>query len=88
MRKFLVGLLALMRSIYGCGPVLAEPAATRSEAGVPTIAAPEAPIEPTAKRFLGDNPLWAIPLTLLSETRARPIFSRRGDRRPLSPPQF
>jgi len=39
-----------------------------------------APAAPTAERVLSANPLWALPLTQLSATRERPIFS--SSRRP------
>jgi general secretion pathway protein N len=38
---------------------------------------------PVAERALSANPLWAIPLTVLSSTRDRPIFS--PSRRPPAP---
>jgi general secretion pathway protein N len=40
------------------------------------------PAAPTPEQTLSANPLWAIPLTLLSATRERPIFS--PSRRPPS----
>ena len=46
------------------------------------VTAPPAP-EPAAERALSANPLWAIPLTALSGTRDRPIFS--PSRRPPAP---
>jgi hypothetical protein len=46
------------------------------------VTAPAAP-PPAPERALSANPLWAIPLTALSGTRDRPIFS--SSRRPLAP---
>ena len=42
-----------------------------------------APAAPASERALSANPLWAIPLTALSGTRDRPIFS--SSRRPPAP---
>ena len=44
--------------------------------------APEAPTDESGGRELPANPLWAIPLKQLSNTRERPIFS--PSRRPLA----
>jgi hypothetical protein len=49
---------------------------------VQVVTAPAAPA-PVPERALSANPLWAIPLTALSGTRDRPIFS--ASRRPLPP---
>jgi hypothetical protein len=49
---------------------------------VQVVTAPAAPA-PGSERALSANPLWAIPLTALSGTRDRPIFS--ASRRPLPP---
>jgi hypothetical protein len=46
------------------------------------VTAPAAPA-PAPERPLSDNPLWAIPLSALSGTRDRPIFS--SSRRPIPP---
>jgi hypothetical protein len=46
------------------------------------VTAPTAPA-PVPERALSANPLWAIPLTALSGTRDRPIFS--SSRRPPAP---
>jgi hypothetical protein len=51
-------------------------------AQVPVVTAPAAPA-PVAERALSANPLWAIPLSALSGTRDRPIFS--ASRRPIPP---
>ena len=48
---------------------------------VQVVTAPAAP-QQLPERALSANPLWAIPLTALSGTRDRPIFS--ASRRPLS----
>jgi len=40
-----------------------------------TVRVIAAPAAPTPERTLSANPLWAIPLTQLSVTRERPIFS-------------
>jgi hypothetical protein len=49
---------------------------------VQVVTAPAAP-KPEPERALSANPLWAIPLTALSGTRDRPIFS--ASRRPVPP---
>jgi general secretion pathway protein N len=49
-------------------------------AQVPVVTAPATPA-PAAERTLSANPLWAIPLSALSGTRDRPIFS--ASRRPI-----
>lgn len=49
---------------------------------VQVVTAPAAPA-PVAERALSANPLWAIPLSALSGTRDRPIFS--VSRRPIPP---
>jgi general secretion pathway protein N len=59
--------------------IWAQPAA-RAPAQV--VTAPTAPA-PVPERALSANPLWAIPLTALSGTRDRPIFS--SSRRPPAP---
>jgi hypothetical protein len=56
--------------------IWAHPAAP---AQVQVVTAPAAPT-PVPERALSANPLWAIPLTALSGTRDRPIFS--ASRRP------
>jgi len=59
--------------------IWAQPAA---RAQVQVVTAPPAPV-PVPERALSANPLWAIPLTALSGTRDRPIFS--SSRRPPPP---
>jgi hypothetical protein len=59
--------------------IWAQPAAP---APVQAVTAPAAPV-PAPERALSANPLWAIPLTALSGTRDRPIFS--SSRRPPAP---
>lgn len=59
--------------------IWAKPAAS---AQVQVVTAPAAPA-PASERALSANPLWAIPLTALSGTRDRPIFS--SSRRPPPP---
>jgi hypothetical protein len=56
----------------GAGPpaVTAVPAAPAT-----TVRVTAAPAAPAPERALSANPLWAIPLTQLSVTRERPIFS-------------
>jgi hypothetical protein len=58
-----------------------EQPAARAPAQV--VTAPTAPPAPVPERALSANPLWAIPLTALSGTRDRPIFS--SSRRPPAP---
>jgi general secretion pathway protein N len=59
--------------------IWAQPAA---RAQVQVVTAPPAPA-PIPERALSANPLWAIPLSALSGTRDRPIFS--SSRRPPAP---
>ena len=59
--------------------IWAQPAA---QAQVQAVTAPAAPA-PVPERALSANPLWGIPLTSLSGTRDRPIFS--SSRRPPPP---
>ena len=61
-------------------PIWDQPA---SSGTVQTVTAPPAPAAPP-ERTLSANPLWAIPLAVLSGTRDRPIFS--SSRRPPVPP--
>jgi hypothetical protein len=59
--------------------IWAQPAA---QAQMQVVTAPAAPA-PVPERALSANPLWGIPLTSLSGTRDRPIFS--SSRRPPPP---
>jgi hypothetical protein len=59
--------------------ILAQPAVREQ---TQAVTAPPAPA-PVQERALSANPLWAIPLTALSGTRDRPIFS--PSRRPPAP---
>jgi general secretion pathway protein N len=61
---------------------LAQPAEDSGKAA-PAVAPPARPAAPTVAPLSG-NPLWTIPLTQLSTTRERPIFS--PSRRPPPPP--
>ncbi|MGJ4939440.1 hypothetical protein ACQR1W_02625 [Bradyrhizobium sp. HKCCYLS1011] len=57
-------------------------------ASAPASASATAPVRPqpaAAERAVSANPLWAIPLATLSNTRERPIFS--ASRRPPPPPE-
>lgn len=58
-------------------PAAAPPSTAPAAAPAPAAAAPP---EPAA------NPLWAIPLGRLTETRNRPVFSQTRRPRPLVPP--
>ena len=51
---------------------------------VDMLSPPPAPQPPGRPRELSGNPLWAIPLSSLSATRERPLFS--PSRRPAAPP--
>jgi general secretion pathway protein N len=82
------GVLALNVNVtdelsYDARPVEspAEPAIPEA----PTVRgrAVEIPLAPMQGRALGGNPLWTVPLTALSGTRERPIFS--SSRRPPVP---
>jgi hypothetical protein len=61
---------------------LAQPADDSGNAA-PAAAAPARPAAPAVAPLSG-NPLWTIPLTQLSTTRERPVFS--PSRRPPPPP--
>lgn len=50
---------------------------------VPPAAVDRAPAAPSPQRVLGDNPLWAIPLSRLTNSRERPLFA--PTRRPPAP---
>ncbi|MDI4236766.1 hypothetical protein OZ411_28545 [Bradyrhizobium sp. Arg237L] len=52
------------------GPVLTSPPPSEPVTTVRTVPPPAAPVRP-----LSANPLWGIPLTQLSNTRERPVFS-------------
>src|SRR5260370_10974714 len=98
MRRLTIGLVVLVLSTHGVralnlnaadelsydarqveSPVesaISEAPAMRGQAVEPSLA-------PMQGRALSGNPLWAIPLTALSGTRERPIFS--PSRRPPAP---
>ena len=48
---------------------------TNPAASVQVVVPPPAPVAPASERALSANPLWAIPLAQLPNTRDRPIFS-------------
>jgi hypothetical protein len=56
---------------------------TNPAASVQVVVPPPAPVSPASERALSANPLWAIPLAQLPNTRDRPIFS--PSRRPPPP---
>jgi hypothetical protein len=58
-------------------------AGTNSAAAVQVVVSPAAPVAPASERALSANPLWAIPVAQLPNTRDRPIFS--PSRRPPPP---
>ena len=68
---------------YDARPVDSPAESAISDAPAVRTQAVETPIVPTQGRTLSGNPLWAIPLTALSSTRQRPIFS--PSRRPPPP---
>jgi general secretion pathway protein N len=62
-----------------------DPAESASNPGALDLTEPARPAVPTAReRTSTGNPLWAVPLRVLSATRERPIFS--PSRRPPAPP--
>ncbi|MCP3368328.1 hypothetical protein [Bradyrhizobium cajani] len=65
----------------------ANPAPVLAPAPVPAASAPAAvekmPSPPLPQRALSDNPLWAIPLSRLTNSRERPLFA--PTRRPPAP---
>jgi hypothetical protein len=66
----------------GAGSPAASAVWTEPAAPAQVVTAPAAPA-PAPERPLSANPLWGIPLTALSGTRDRPIFS--SSRRPPAP---
>ena len=79
------------QALLATAPVVADPADSgRAPGAIDLRPNPPAPAAPTAntpiakERPLSGNPLWAVPLKLLSATRDRPIFS--PSRRPPPPP--
>jgi hypothetical protein len=68
---------------YDARPVESPAESVISDAPAMRTQAVETPLAPTQGRGLRGNPLWAIPLTALSSTRQRPIFS--SSRRPPPP---
>jgi hypothetical protein len=97
MRMITVGVVLLALSIHGASALtsadaldadLRDDAQTAGASAVPSAPIPAAPqpailpsAAPASERTLSANPLWAIPLTQLSSTRDRPIFS--PSRRPV-----
>jgi hypothetical protein len=97
MRMITVGVVLLALSIHGASALTsadaldadlrddAQTAGASAVSSAPIPAAPQPAILPSAapasERTLSANPLWAIPLTQLSSTRDRPIFS--PSRRPV-----
>jgi general secretion pathway protein N len=64
---------------------LEAPDAALNPGTMDSVAGPDRPAVPTAReRALAGNPLWGIPLRLLTATRERPLFS--PSRRPPAPP--
>jgi len=63
------------------GPPAASAISEQPAAPAPAVEAPFAPLQ--GRALSANNPLWAIPLTALSGTRERPIFS--SSRRPPAP---
>jgi general secretion pathway protein N len=65
-------------------PVALDPLERTMNPAMDPVAEPERPAVPVAReRAPAGNPLWAVPLRLLSATRERPIFS--PSRRPPAP---
>jgi hypothetical protein len=97
MRKLAIGITLLVLSVRGGESVsisavsngsldadstqVAPP--TNPAASVQAVVPPPAAVAPASERALSANPLWAIPLAQLPNTRDRPIFS--PSRRPPPP---
>jgi hypothetical protein len=89
MRNFFIGAALLLLSFHAAGAAKSTGSDDALDAGltddaraavpvVPPVTAVRVVAPPTApapERALSANPLWAIPLTKLSTTRDRPIFS-------------
>jgi hypothetical protein len=89
MRNFFIGAALLLLSLHAAGAAKSTGSDDALDAGltddaraavpvVPPVTAVRVVAPPTApapERALSANPLWAIPLTQLSTTRDRPIFS-------------
>jgi general secretion pathway protein N len=89
MRKLAIGTVLLLLSMHGGeavsisavsnssldvdGTQVAPP--TNPAASAQVVVPPPAPVAPASERALSANPLWAIPLAQLANTRDRPIFS-------------
>ena len=67
----LIGVMACAQALAATGPF------DGTDSGPPIAGRPITPTEPDrpASRALTGNPLWALPLSLLSSTRERPLFS-------------
>jgi len=87
-------IVRLVAALIACGGFCALAAATTPPAALegPEAALnpgamgadPERPAVPSAREQATGNPLWAIPLRVLTATRERPLFS--PSRRPPAPP--
>lgn len=86
-RKLAIGIAVLALSVHGGASVSISAVSNGSpdaEHGDGTqAAAPTSSAAPASERALSANPLWAIPLAQLPNTRDRPIFS--PSRRPPPP---
>jgi hypothetical protein len=96
MRKLAIGITLLVLSVHGGESVSISAVSNGSldadstQVAPPTnpatsvqVVVPPAPVAPASERTLSANPLWAIPLAQLPNTRDRPIFS--PSRRPPPP---
>jgi general secretion pathway protein N len=97
MRRLAIGIAVLALSSYGVAALTVDPADDLSPAGSPAasvvfersdapaqaVESPLAPMPVEGRAHGAPNPLWSVPLTALSGTRERPIFS--STRRPRPP---
>jgi general secretion pathway protein N len=95
MRKLAIGITLLVLSVHGGESVSISAVSNGSldadstQVAPPTnpaasvqVVVPPAPVAPASERALSANPLWAIPLAQLPNTRDRPIFSPSRRRPP------
>ena len=96
MRKLAIGTTLLVLSVHGGESVSisgvsngsldadsTQVAPSTNPAASVQVVVPPAPVAPASERALSANPLWAIPVAQLPNTRDRPIFS--PSRRPPPP---
>jgi hypothetical protein len=82
-KVYVVGLFLFAAPAFGVGPPATAASPDAGVVTMPPAPAPSGQDSATANRPTSGNPLWGIPMTRLSATRDRPIFS--PSRRPPPP---